>query len=667
MQASIAMFALPRNGHVSHLRSHVARVLAMLMIVLVGVAGWRAAAAAEDDFLEPEKAFQFSARPLDAKTLEVTFDVAPGYYLYRDQFRFAASGATLGNAVIPPGKVKFDETFQKNVETYRGAVKIAVPVESAGAQFRFVTTSQGCADAGLCYPPMQSAAEVSLAGFGGAGTVMPVASSDSAAGPGATGAAAPAGAGRAAVAAANGDSGAIESVLRSGAFLPIVGVFFLAGILLSLTPCVLPMLPIVSSIIVGQGGYGGGAALVGAGGSGAVSAESAPVSRGRGFALAASYSFGMAIVYTAFGVAAGLAGEGLAATLQNPWVLGAFAAGLVALSLSMFGVYELQLPQALTSRVTEAAQRLPGGRVAGVCAMGGVSALIVSPCVAAPLAGALLYLSQTRNVWLGGTALFSLAAGMSVPLLLVGASAGALLPRAGAWMVEVKMVFGVLLLGVALWTVQPVLARPLALALWGALALGTAAIVYSRGRVAAPAAPAPSSSGPAMASHRAWRGVVAALFAVLGVVEIVGAAAGGTDPLQPLAPFTSRGNVADASGALQFTAVRSSEELDAALRNNSTRPVLLDFYADWCVSCKEMERFTFSDAAVRQRMGGALLLRADVTANSAQDRALLRRFHLFGPPAMIFFDRGGREVGAARLVGFQKSDRFVETLQSAGL
>jgi thioredoxin:protein disulfide reductase len=254
-----------------------------------------------------------------------------------------------------------------------------------------------------------------------------------------------------------------------------------------------------------------------------------------------------------------------------------------------------------------------------------------------------------------------------VPLLLVGASAGALLPRAGAWMVEVKMVFGVLLLGVALWTVQPVLARPLALALWGALALGAAAIVYSRGRIAARVAPAPASSGAGMASHRAWRGVVAALFALLGVVEIVGAGAGGTDPLQPLAPFTSRGNVADAVGALQFTAVRSSEELDAALRNNSTRPVLLDFYADWCVSCKEMEQFTFGDTAVQQRMAGALLLRADVTANSAQDRALLRRFHLFGPPAMIFFDRGGREIGAARLVGFQKSARFLETLQSAGL
>ena len=660
MQASIASFARILKVALAGPRRSASHLLLSLLIALVGQVAWHAARAADDDFLEPEKAFQFSARPLDAKTVEVIFDIAPGYYLYRDQFRFTATGATLGPAAIPPGKVKFDETFQKNVETYRDTVKIAVPVENAAAQFRLVTTSQGCADKGLCYPPMQSSANVSLTGFGGVGSVMPVASTEPGASP-ATPLAAVAAVSTTTTAAATGpsagESSTIESVLRGGAFWPIVGVFFVAGLLLSLTPCVLPMLPIVSSIIVGHGGYGGGgAALAGAGAVVGSPSGGPEVSRGRGFALAASYSFGMAIVYTAFGVAAGLAGEGLAATLQNPWVLGAFALGLVALSLSMFGVYELQMPQALTCRVTEAAQRLPGGRVAGVCAMGGVSALIVSPCVAAPLAGALLYLSQTRNVWLGGTALFSLAAGMSVPLLLVGASAGALLPRAGAWMVEVKMVFGVLLLGVALWTVQPVMARPLAVALWGALALVAAAIVYSRGRavVAAPAA------------RPVWRLALAAVLGLAGLMELAGAAAGGNDPLQPLAPFTSRGDAAIASNAPRFTSVRSSDELDAALRQTS-RPVVLDFYADWCVSCKEMERDTFTDAAVQQRMNGALLLRADVTANSAQDRALLRRFHLFGPPAMIFFDRGGKELDAARLVGFQNSDKFIVTLQRAGL
>ncbi|HEY2190436.1 MAG TPA: protein-disulfide reductase DsbD domain-containing protein, partial [Caldimonas sp.] len=399
---------------------------------------------AEDDFLPPEQAFRFSARPHDAKSVEVSFAIAPGYYLYREQFKFAASGAVLGAAAIPPGKVKFDETFQKNVETYRSAVSILVPVEQAGAEFRLVVTSQGCADAGLCYPPMQSVAAVGLAGFGGGGSARiesPGGSSEPAV--------ATSTAGTQATPAT--ESSTIDAVLRSGSFWPVVGAFFIAGLLLSLTPCVLPMLPIVSSIIVGQAGSTPAPALAGAGGNASASV-SGGVSRGRGFALAASYSFGMAVVYTAFGVAAGLAGEGLAAALQNPWVLGAFALGLVALSLSMFGVYNLQLPPSITGRVTSAAQKLPAGKVAGVCAMGGVSALIVSPCVAAPLAGALLYLSQTHDVWLGGTALFSLAAGMSVPLLLVGASAGALLPRAGAWMVEVKAAFGVLLLGVALWT-----------------------------------------------------------------------------------------------------------------------------------------------------------------------------------------------------------------------
>ena len=448
-------------------------------------------------------------------------------------------------------------------------------------------------------------------------------------------------------------------MLRGGSFWPIVGAFFIAGLLLSLTPCVLPMLPIVSSIVVGQADSGSRPALAGAGaGSGSTSAGP---SRSRGFALAASYSFGMAVVYTAFGVFAGLAGEGLAAALQNPWVLGAFALGLVALSLSMFGVYELQMPSSISSRINDAARKLPGGKAAGVFAMGGVSALIVSPCVAAPLAGALLYLSQTRDVWLGGTALFSLAAGMSVPLLLVGASAGALLPRAGAWMVEVKAAFGVLLLGVALWTVQPIMPGPLALALWGLLALGAAGLLVMRARAIAPA-PASAGAPPRLA----WRQAIAALLGLVGVLQVVGAASGATDPLQPLARFAARSDIDASPGMPRFQRVRSVDELDAALRT-AGRPVMLDFYADWCVSCKEMERFTFTDPAVQKKLAGALLLKADVTANNDDDRALLKRFSLFGPPGTIFFDAAGKEIRAARVIGYENSRRFVETLGKAGL
>ncbi len=619
-----------------------AAVLTRLALLAVAALSLWQSAFAVDDFLEPEKAFQFSARQLDPKTIEITYDIAPGYYLYREQFKFAADGATLGKAQIPPGKVKWDQTFEKEVETYRNVLKITVPVMHASAKFRLVATSQGCADAGLCYPPQQSGANVSLAGFGGNGIVTPAEIQE----PGARGSRFGLAKSSAPSTVAGGELGAIESVLRGGTFWSIVGAFFVAGLLLSLTPCVLPMLPIVSSIIVGQAGQSAAFAGMPSGaGSGSAASAQRAMSRRRGFGLAASYSFGMAVVYTLLGVAAGLAGEGLAAALQNPWVLGAFAVGLVALSLSMFGVYNLQMPSALACRFASTAQRMPAGRAAGVFAMGGVSALIVSPCVAAPLAGALLYLSQTRDVWLGGTALFSLATGMSVPLLLVGASAGALLPRAGPWMDEVKGVFGLLLLGVALWTVQPVLPGALALALWGVLALGAATMVITNGRSPAPkAATAAGASTPSSTflPRRAWRHALGALLGLVGVLQIVGAASGGTDPLQPLARLSSRNQLsAAAADTPQFTAVHSVAELDAAL-SSAGRPVMLDFYADWCVSCKEMERFTFADPAVQRRLAGALLLRADVTANSAEDRALLRRFRLFGPPGMIFFDAQGR-------------------------
>jgi thiol:disulfide interchange protein DsbD len=603
-----------------------------LLVLLPLLMAAASAARAEDDFLDPEVAFKLAARALDERNVELSFTVAPGYYLYREQFKFSANGATLGTPTLPPGKTKFDETFQKTVETYRDVVRIVVPVEKAPAQFRLLITNQGCADKGLCYPPTQRAADVSLRGFGGDGSVRTLTAAQLEADPGrATGAAVADGA----TSAAGSDGASLDAALRQGRFWSVVGVFLLAGVLLSLTPCVLPMLPILSSIIVGHG---------------------SDVSRARGFALASSYSLGMALVYTALGVAAGLAGEGLAAALQNPWVLGAFALGLVALAMSMFGAYELQLPSVLTGRLTEASQRLPAGKLASVFAMGGVSALIVSPCVAAPLAGALVYISQTRDVWLGGTALFSLAAGMSLPLLLVGASAGSLLPRAGAWMDEVKRFFGLLLLGVALYTVQPVWPTALVLALWGALLLATAVLLVSdqhrghRGGL----------------SKSLWRRVIAAVLAVCGLLEFAGAASGGSNPLQPLGHLATRGANGTEKIGVGFTTVRSVAELDAALRS-AGKPVMLDFYADWCVSCKEMERFTFSDAVVQKKLAGALLLKADVTANNEADKALLKRFQLFGPPGTIFFDASGREIAGSRVIGFQSSDRFLQTLRSVGL
>ena len=614
------------------------RLIASTLVMLLGLAAVPATAA--EDFLPPEQAFRFEARALDARNVEVAFTVANGYYLYREQFAFAAEDASarLGPAQIPPGKVKFDETFAKNVETYRGRVVIRVPVEAAPAAFTLTVTSQGCADAGLCYPPMQSAARVQLVGFGGDGRVSVQAAEGNVAA-----ATTPAGS-----SGSSGDGG-IDGALRSGHWWLVLGVFFGAGLLLSFTPCVLPMLPILSSIIVGQSG--------------------GSTSRSRGFGLALAYSLGMALVYTALGVAAGLAGEGLAAALQNPWVLGGFALMLAALSMSMFGFYELQLPAALRDRLDAGASRFKGGQWAGVFAMGGLSALIVSPCVAAPLAGALLYISQTRDVLLGGSALFALAAGMSVPLLLVGASAGALLPRAGAWMESVKRFFGVLLLGVAWWILSPVLPASVGVAGWGLLLLMSASLFGAFDRLG-------ESAG---AGNRLGKAFGVAL-ALLGAAQIVGAMGGATDPLQPLQRFAQKalpqGSGAAGAGAVtaraavedapRFQRVKDLTELDAAVRS-AGRPVMLDFYADWCVSCKEMEHLTFNDPRVRARLDNLLLLQADVTQNSPADRALLKRFNLFGPPGILFFDAQGRELAAQRVIGYQDATRFLGSLTSAGV
>ena len=612
-------------------------VLRLLAPLLLLVNTTLALATAGVEFLPPEQAFRFSARALDARTVEVAFEVADGYYLYREQFAFAADDAAvrLAPARIPPGKVKFDETFGKQVETHRGRVVIVVPVAAAPASFVLTVTSQGCADAGLCYPPMETAARVQLTGFGGGGIVTSQVDAAIAATP----------APLAKPAATSSDSGGIEGALRSGRLWVVLGVFFVAGLLLSFTPCVLPMLPILSSIIVGQ--------------TGATS-----TSRSRGLSLALAYSLGMALVYTALGVAAGLAGEGLAAALQNPWVLGGFALMLGLLSMSMFGFFALQLPAFLRDRLDARASRLQGGRWAGVFAMGGLSALIVSPCVAAPLAGALVYISQTRDVVLGGSALFSLAAGMSVPLLLAGASAGALLPRAGPWMESVKRFFGVLLLGVAWWILSPVLPGPVGVGGWGVLMLVAATSFGAFDRLH-------EVEGAGARLGKAF-GVA---LAVLGAAQIVGAAAGSTDALQPLLRFAQKTSAtgADVAGAPavageapHFQRVRDMAELDAAVRS-AGRPVMLDFYADWCVSCKEMERFTFSDPRVRARLDKALLLQVDVTRNSAADRELLKRFNLFGPPGILFFDAQGRELAAQRVIGYQNTAQFLNSLSRAGL
>ncbi len=603
------------------------RCLALLAVMLL-LLGWQIAARAEVEFLEPEKAFVFSAQMASPETLELHYRVAPGYYMYRERFGIAitpADATTLGQAVYPKGEVKYDPTFEKDMEVFHKDVTIRVPIGAGGQPFTLTLTGQGCADAGLCYPPMDSTVKLTpvAGGYVVAGT-----------GIGGAASASPTSSGGLSALVNAGDTGLADALGGLG-WIKTAGVFLVLGLLLAFTPCVLPMIPILSSIVLGG-------------------AQHHRPSRSRGLALAATYVLGMSVVYTALGVAAGLSGAGLAAWLQTPWILSLFAILLAVLALAMFDVFTFQMPSGIQAMLSDRSSRMPGGRYTGALVMGALSALIVGPCVAAPLAGALLYISQTGDVILGGSALFAMAWGMGVPLLIVGASSSALLPKAGPWMDGVKRLFGMLLLATSWWMLIPVVPTWVQMTGWAFLAVVSAVMLR-----AFDALPAGAGAG------RMFGKGLGLLLALAAAAWLVGAASGGRDVLQPLSHLAARGDAPAAGGAaageVQFTRVRSNAELDAVLAQ-STRPVMLDFYADWCVSCREMERFTFTDAGVAQRMAGMVLVQADVTANNAEDRALLKRFRLFGPPGIMFFEPGGKEIVEARVVGFQDAKRFTESL-----
>ena len=645
-------------------------LLALLLTLLVA-----GPARAADDFLDPDQAFMLSVRVLDAKRLELSYKAAPGYYLYRERFKFASPDAKLGDPQIPPGKKHYDTALEQNVETYHDGVVVVLPIVSAGKSFTLNATHQGCADKGLCYPPQPRTIAVTMKAFGAdADSARVVPNPDDAAAPAGVvppvstppqgnvsvgnaplpdplrsvvigdgvaqraGTAAPPPAASAATASTAsatapdaGDSG-VGAALAGGHLWLIVLISLGAGLGLAATPCVWPMFPILSSIIAGQGN----------------------VTARRGLGLAAAYSLGMALVYTALGVVAGIIGKGFAGELQNPVVLGTFGVLLVVLSLSMFGLYELQLPAALRDRLSAKNDALSGGQIGGVFGMGVLSALIVSPCVSAPLVGALVYIGNQHDPVLGGIALFSIAAGMSVPLLVIGASAGTLLPRSGAWMDLVKRFFGLALLGVALYLVRSIVPGLFSMLAWATLAT-VAGVVLG--------AFEPVTSKDYEGTARTVK-AIGILLVIVGALELIGAASGSVDPAQPLARLAQARGSVDAGP--RFERVSSVAELDQRLQS-AGRPVLLDFYADWCVSCKEMESQTFVDPAIAARLSRAVLLRADVTANSADDQALLKRFHLFGPPGIILFDAQGHELETARVVGFQDAARFGTSLAATGL
>ncbi len=761
------------------------RLLGALPVLLGALAFFPVAHA--EEFLDPEVAFKFSARALDANTLEAHWQIADGYYMYRDRFKFEVDGATLGTPQKPAGKVKHDENFGA-VEIYRKDVRITLPIQhTAGAtSVTLKTVSQGCADAGLCYTPqsgsvtlklpaavaapaplasasepsasassaapsaldrlrslggdsgmpkllppdeafqvtaampdaqtvkldytptantylyrdklafvVQSPADVKVThtdtpagdvkedpnfgrtevyhrGFSARltlsralaageklvleatwqgcneavgvcyppikrdfslapqGGVAPVAERDPAASP-----AEPA-------AAAESDTSKIERVLKGGSFWAVVATFFGFGLLLALTPCVFPMIPILSGIIAGQ---------------------NRQLTKASGFLLSLAYVLGMAITYALAGVAAALSGTLLSNALQNPWALGIGAGIFVLLALSMFGFFELQLPSFIQSKFSDASNKMKGGNFVGVFVMGALSAVIVGPCVAPPLAAALAFIAQTGNTTLGGVALFTLALGMGVPLLLVGLSAGALLPRAGGWMNAVKYFFGVMMLAIAIYLVSPILPVWIGMLLWAVLLIASAIFLHALD-------PLPEkASGWA----RLWKGLGVVLL-IGGLSILLGMLAGSRDLLQPLEVYKGSvfgGGPAGATMAaepegLAFEKVKSVAELDARLAAAKAegRAVMLDFYADWCVSCKEMERFTFSDPKVQARLHQMVLLQADVTANTDADKALLKRFGLFGPPGLIFWNGAGAQSDY-KVIGFEKTDKFLSSIDSA--
>jgi thiol:disulfide interchange protein DsbD len=576
--------------------------------------------ASGDEFLDPDVAFRLSAAPDGPDRVRLTWAIASHYYLYRDRIKLktATAGVTLGKTDFPPGITKNDEYFGEQV-IYHDELVARVPLSRAagGAQpLALAVTYQGCAEAGLCYPPITKTFDLQLPGAAQAGSGQ--------AGSG------QAGSGQAGSGQAGGyvsEQDWLTRVILHGSLGSALLLFFVAGLGLAFTPCVLPMVPILSRLIAGQG---------------------PTVTPRRAFALSLSYVLGMALTYTAAGAAAAAAGQQVQAVFQKPWVIVLFALLFVAMALSMFGLFTVQMPAALQTRLSGTSNRQQAGTFGGVAIMGALSALIVTTCVGPALVAALVVIGQSGNVARGAAALFAMSLGMGTPLLVIGTSAGALLPRAGAWMDGIKKLFGVLMLAMAAWMLARILPGRAVLlafavpAVLGAWVLWQFTARPSAGRWVARAA-----------------GLLLGLY---GALLLYGSAAGASDALRPWATR------AEPSESPPFRAIHSVAELDREVQAAAAagRGVMLDFYADWCVSCKEMERYTFTDAQVKQSLASIVLLRADVTANDADDQALLKRFGIFGPPTIAFYGPDGQERPQYRVVGYMQAAEFASVLQQAG-
>jgi thiol:disulfide interchange protein DsbD len=610
-----------------------------------------------DDFLPPDEAFRFAAIPDGPDHVRLIWQIADGYYLYRTRVKAATTSAQaqLGALEMPTGETKSDEYFGKQ-EIYHHELVAGVPVARASAAelaLPLQVTYQGCATAGLCYPPITKEITVSMpsgTGGGAAGSAAGAGASgfSSASGTGAANGAAggsglaSTGGGVASGATLAGTAGSTDAGAATGAYVSeqdrfatliksgntflMLGGFFLAGLVLAFTPCVLPMVPILSGIIAGQGKN---------------------VTTGRAFSLSLTYVLGMAFTYTIAGALCAAAGKQVQTVFQQTWILVLFAALFVALALSMFGVYTIQMPAAIQTRVANVSNQQAAGTFGGVALMGVLSALIVTTCVGPALVGALIVIGQTGQIARGAAALFAMSIGMGTPLLIVGASAGKLLPKAGAWMDTVKKLFGVMMLAVAAWMLARIIPERLALVLWAIPALVCAWLLITEVRKRSAATYVVRFAGAAAA--------------VYGLALITGSALGGTDPL---APFASR---MAHQQELPFRTIKSVADLQKEITQAKSegRTVLVDFSAKWCVSCKEMEKYTFTDASVKTALDRTVLLRADVTDNDAEDQALLKHMGIIGPPTIAFYGVNGEERANYRVVGFMKADAFASHAREA--
>ena len=586
-----------------------------------------------DDLLPAEQAFRFTASLVDDTRVRLAWQIAPGTYLYRDKVKAAieGGGATLLPLELPAPKIKHDTIRPDgeigDVAVYAEDFEILARLQRTDAAAReviLVADYQGCAERGICYPPQKTKVKLQLPALGTGIAAAPPAPAP----------------GQVLSAAEDepvADQDRIAAMLQRDSAWVVVASFFGIGLLLAFTPCVFPMIPILSGIIAGQGRH---------------------ITARKAFVLSLVYVLAMALTYTVAGVLAGLFGQNLQAAFQNPWIIGLFAAVFVALAMSMFGFYELQLPSALQSRMSELSNRQEGGNLIGVAIMGLLSALIVGPCVAPPLAGALIYIGQTGDAVLGGLALFALSLGMGAPLIAIGTSAGELLPRAGAWMNIVKAVFGVLMLAVAIYLLERVIPEAVAMLLWGALLIVSGVFLGAFHHLPI----------EATGWRKLWKGA-GVILVVYGALMLVGAAAGGRDTLQPLrgVVLAGPGGSAAAVQKAEPRRIKTVADLDRelAIAKAAGRPVMLDFYADWCVYCKQLEKETFPDPAVQAALSEGVVLKADVTANDDADKALLARIGIPGPPAMIFYAADGSERRSSRLLGFMPPKEFTGHVRAA--